>query len=298
MTATFEPPHPPVSPADDDADSGLPAVEPIDSAGQLIRRSFALFVGSGGGWVPLVLTAVVPFDLLTAVLERDPALEGAAGAVGILQNLLILFITPGVILAMVAHLRGGRTTLGDVIAAGNRCFLPLLGWGIVVSVAVLVGLILLVVPGLYLAVIWSLVFVVIVLEPHRQVSATTRSAEVTRGRRWMILAALLVFVILLVGVSMAMAVGIGVAEELGAPPTPVIALTAALYAGVSLLMWLSTAATVLVYLSATAGRRAACPACGYSLAGNVSGACPECGTPLPVNADVTMPGAEPWDVRR
>jgi hypothetical protein len=79
-------------------------------------------------------------------------------------------------------------------AAGK--FWPLLGLILLFSLGVVAGLVLLIVPGVLLAMAWSVAMPALVLEDRGVFGAFSRSAALTRGSRWSIF--LLFFIVWLV----------------------------------------------------------------------------------------------------
>ena len=70
---------------------------------------------------------------------------------------------------------------------------------ILAGIAIVIGLALVIVPGLYLITIWAVIVPVIVIERSGAIAAFGRSRELVRGRGWHVFATLvLVYVILLV----------------------------------------------------------------------------------------------------
>jgi hypothetical protein len=75
-------------------------------------------------------------------------------------------------------------TLGEVFSRVSPSILPLLIAGILAGLGIVAGLILLVVPGLFLMTIWAVIAPVIVLEKRRPFAAFGRSRELVRGHGW------------------------------------------------------------------------------------------------------------------
>ena len=94
-----------------------------------------------------------------------------------------------------AELSGEAASLDDAVAAGRRMFLPLLALTVVGYLGVILGLLLLIVPGLMLAIAWSMAGPALVAERGGIFPAFRRSDELTRGNRWRILALFLIYAI-------------------------------------------------------------------------------------------------------
>jgi len=95
-------------------------------------------------------------------------------------------------------LRGQPANLGDVVGHGLRVLFPVLGVVIVAGIAVVVGAVLLVVPGFILMVLFWVAIPVAVIERPGVFASMKRSATLTKGNRWRIFA--IVAILLLIGI--------------------------------------------------------------------------------------------------
>lgn len=84
----------------------------------------------------------------------------------------------------VRHLRGERASVGDMLRAGVRRGFPVVATGFLVWLAIFAGMILLVVPGIIVAVATSVAIPAAVVERPGVIGAISRSFALTRGRRW------------------------------------------------------------------------------------------------------------------
>ena len=75
-------------------------------------------------------------------------------------------------------------TVGEVFSRVSPSIFPLLIAGLLAGLGIVVGLILLIVPGLFLMTIWAVIAPVIVLERRRPLEAFGRSRELVRGHGW------------------------------------------------------------------------------------------------------------------
>jgi hypothetical protein len=100
-------------------------------------------------------------------------------------------------------LRGETPTPAAVFTTGAQLFLPLFAVNLMLTIAICVGLILLIVPGVMMAMAWCLAGVALVAEQTGITQVFGRSAELTRGHRWQLLALFLLF-----GVAVAILEGV------------------------------------------------------------------------------------------
>ncbi|MCW6537466.1 hypothetical protein NEE01_22025 [Sphingomonas sp. MMSM24] len=99
-----------------------------------------------------------------------------------------------VIQAGLAYVEGRRPDLGEILYTGGMRSLPMLAVYLLYAIATGIGFTLLLVPGIFLAVIWSMAMVAMVAEEPGVFGAFKRSAALTNGARWKILGILLLTV--------------------------------------------------------------------------------------------------------
>jgi hypothetical protein len=127
------------------------------------------------------------------------ALPIPAAAAGVLAVLGMLF-------GMVLYIAATRALTRDVDSLSSlpravftrrmgRAALSAIGANIVVSIAVFIGFILLVVPGIFLAVSFSLVIFAIGVEDERAIASLRRSWALASGSRWRLFALILVIAV-------------------------------------------------------------------------------------------------------
>jgi hypothetical protein len=137
--------------------------------------------------------------------------ESAVLMIGLALMLLSSILGPvatGASIAIVAgSFTGHRATLGDALGIAFRRLFPLLGYAIVVGLLTGIGMMLLLVPGLIVMTIYFVGNCAVVLENAGVGRAMSRSADLTRGRRWNVFAMTLVVGVLAYGVP-TMVVGV------------------------------------------------------------------------------------------
>jgi hypothetical protein len=163
----------------------------LQEAWDLYRRFFWRFV----------LTAAVVYvvlDLISAILDRatDESIASAIiwGAIALTLSIVGVFWMEGALVEAVNDVRDGRidTTIGELYARTRPRLPALISAGVVATLGIVVGLILLIVPGLYLLTRWALIPAVIVIEKGRAGESFDRSWELTRGYGWTVFGSLLV----------------------------------------------------------------------------------------------------------
>jgi len=115
-----------------------------------------------------------------------------------LGSIVCLLLGQGALVrATVAYSEGGRASFGESVKAGLLRMLPLLGVLILTTIGMMMGFLLLLVPGVILFLMWSVAIPAVVEEKQGVFAAIGRSRSLTRGARWKIFALALVAVVLL-----------------------------------------------------------------------------------------------------
>jgi uncharacterized protein UPF0259 len=141
--------------------------------------------------------------LIAAVIA---ALLGLAGGfigtlLGSLVGIIAAYLLQATLVKAVQDVRDGRADLsiGETVRAATPFLAPVIGASILAGIAITIGLILIIVPGLFLITIWAVIVPVIVLEGAGVFDAFGRSRQLVRGRGWHVFGTLvLTWIILLV----------------------------------------------------------------------------------------------------
>jgi hypothetical protein len=150
-----------------------------------------------------LLTIAFVIYLVAAVAA---ALLGLAGGIvgsllGAIVQLVAAFLVQAALVKAVQDVRDGRVDLsfGETVSAATPYIWAVAGASILAGIAITIGLILVVAPGLYLITIWAVIVPVIVIERSGALASFGRSRQLVRGRGWQVFGTLvLVFLILIV----------------------------------------------------------------------------------------------------
>ncbi len=157
------------------------------------------------------LTALVVFlvlDLLSALANSASGDSAAAGAfwalIAFTVGVVGYFWVQTALVELVRDVRDGRAdrSIGETYRAVQPRLPSAIVAGILAGFGIAIGLVLLIVPGLFLLTIWSMLIPVIVLEGKAAGEAFSRSREVVRGNGWSVFG-LIVITFLLVGIASA-----------------------------------------------------------------------------------------------
>ena len=132
---------------------------------------------------PMALYALVVW-VLSFLLNAPNRPDSAIGSLllGLVSLIVGQLIALGWVRIALDAVDGRRVSV-DSIAAGFRLLIPYAIAAIIYSVAVAVGLILLIVPGIIVAIMWCFYGFIIVDRGVDPMTALRRSAELTRGER-------------------------------------------------------------------------------------------------------------------
>jgi hypothetical protein len=149
--------------------------------------------------LPIAFVTYLVVALLTAVLAAILTWFGAI--IGFFISLVAVFWLQAALVKAVEDVRDGRADLSlqeTFDAARPRLGSVIVG-GILAALGIIVGLLLLIVPGLFLMTIWALIVPVIVLENRSAGESFSRSRELVRGHGWGVFGVIVLTVLLLIG---------------------------------------------------------------------------------------------------
>ncbi len=149
---------------------------------------------------PLFLLALLLQGLPSAmaawgqVIGSRHFIGGMFAAVGGLASLVTVPMLNGALIyGSMRGLEGRQASMDECLKAGAQRWLPMLGLMIGSGFLIGLGLILLIVPGVLLALRWSVAAPVLVLEGRGIPEAMGRSADLTRNRRWAVFLLFLIY---------------------------------------------------------------------------------------------------------
>jgi hypothetical protein len=115
---------------------------------------------------------------------------------GLVTLVTTLVLQAAIIVCTVNELTGKPVSVSEGLQTGLRSFLPLIAIGIMFGLAVACGMVLLIVPGIMLAVAWCVTIPAFVIEQTSITGSFGRSLELTRGSRWQIFALFLLYAVI------------------------------------------------------------------------------------------------------
>jgi hypothetical protein len=187
----------------------------------VLRRNFVTF---------LVLSLIMSGVPTALFVYAQASMYGSAGAFNSdfvmwwLMGMLVFMITATVLQATLIHttvqdLNGKKATVAESLAVGLRAFLPLIGLGILFSLGIMLGFLLLIVPGIMLLVAWFVAVPAFIADRTSITGAFGRSAQLTRGNRWRIFGLLVMIYVIILVLSLVVGAVTGIgAINAGADP--------------------------------------------------------------------------------
>lgn len=205
------------------------------SVGEILSAAFGTYSANLGVLVGTSLLVAIVFGLIVGLFND------AGGAVmqflAWVTQLIGTAIYTGFVVRLVQDVRDGRrdASIGDLFSAAAPAVGSLIIWGILSGIAIGIGFILLIIPGLILLTIWSVGAPAIVVEGAGPIAAFGRSYDLVRGQAWTVFGVLVcVFLIMLVAYLVAALIGAAIGGVVGAIIVGIIVL--ALFMPVSALV--------------------------------------------------------------
>jgi hypothetical protein len=167
--------------------------------GRVIGEAFETYREHAG---PLLGGAAIVIGI-AALVNGVFAVDGSLILVllGAVISLLAEVLFAGYVVKLVQDVRDGRRdfSVGELFSAAWPYIGTLIILGIVAGVAIAIGFVLLIVPGLILLTIWSVAPPSVVVEDKGPIESLGRSRELVRGNGWNVfLSILLAYVIVIV----------------------------------------------------------------------------------------------------
>jgi hypothetical protein len=165
----------------------------------VVERVWSLYRAEAGVLLPV---AAVLFAIQLAIALLLPI--GLALVLSLLFLVLAL-LYQGFVVELVAQARAGAgdgASTGDLLRAVTPAIGPLLAITLVFAVGVILGFVLIIVPGLVLLTFWSVVVPVEVLERRGVVGSFARSRQLVRGNGWNVFGVIVIVYVAVLAVSL------------------------------------------------------------------------------------------------
>ena len=200
------------------ADTSVPSrfTEGDFRVGRVLSRTTSVFSRNFLPFFIVTTVASLPL-LLFKGAESDPTL-GSGAIFTLLLGIFLMIVLYAISQAVVLYgafqdMRGRPVSLSESLQVGLQRFIPIVLLAIVMSFFILLGIILLVVPGLILLTMWFVATPACVVERLGPIRSLGRSSELTKGHRWKIFGLMLLLLIISMVVSPIVEYGLAVASS-------------------------------------------------------------------------------------
>ena len=150
--------------------------------GLTLSDVFAIYRDQAGTLLPVAFWLFLVVAIVNGIVGGNLALFPLVIAVSTIAGTLY----QGMVVGLVRDVQDGRrdSSVGELFGFAAPVLLPLIGAGILYGIAVGIGLVLLIAPGLFLLTIWAVIAPVIVVERSGVFASFGRSRELVRGNGW------------------------------------------------------------------------------------------------------------------
>lgn len=182
------------------------------TVGDVFGRSFSVLARHFVQFAVISGIAMIPYLFLFSFQARitfaqpgtapvpSPQALAYFGLSAVAGFVLMMFAQASIAYAAFQDMTGRPVRVGPSLRIGLSRFLPIIGLIIVAGLGIGAGMILLVIPGVILAIMWTVGMPACVVEKLSPLKSLARSAALTKGHRWKIFA---IFLLVLVGGSIA-----------------------------------------------------------------------------------------------
>ena len=160
--------------------------------GRVFERIFSFYGSQFTLLIPAALVLFIPIALINGLLLSTGGVLVALLSAAL--SLIATFWYQGMVVEATRDILDGRRdhTIGSLFSSASPFIAPLIGVGILAGIAIGIGLVLLIIPGLYLLTIWAVIVPVIVIERVGVFDSFPRSRELVRGSGWQVFGVIVV----------------------------------------------------------------------------------------------------------
>lgn len=160
--------------------------------GRVFERIFSFYRSQFTLLIPAALVLFIPIALINGLLLSTGGVLVALLSAAL--SLIATFWYQGMVVEATRDILDGRRdhTIGSLFSSASPFIAPLIGVGILAGIAIGIGLVLLIIPGLYLLTIWAVIVPVIVVERAGVFDSFGRSRRLVRGSGWQVFGVIVV----------------------------------------------------------------------------------------------------------
>jgi hypothetical protein len=154
---------------------------------------------------PHLLAIAFVIYLAAAIAAGVLALAGGifGALLGSVVEVFAAFLVQAALVKAVQDVRDGRADLsvGETVSAATPYIWPVAAASILAGIAITIGFVLIIVPGLYLITIWAVIVPVVVIERSGALASFGRSRQLVQGSGWHVFGTLVVVFVILLAVD-------------------------------------------------------------------------------------------------
>ena len=214
--------------------------------GGVLSRVFALYTKHLGALLGLGAIIFIPLGIIEGVLNNSGSL--ILSLIGTLVATLGTYVFVGSVVRLVEDVQDGvlDASVGTLISSIMPVLVTLIVVGFLAAVGTTIGLVLCIVPGLFLLTFWSVVSPVVVVEKAGIGEAFSRSWALVKGNAWQVFGVIVLFYVITIVFGFVLALILHAISD-----TVVLAIIAAIIARL-LLAPLSALAGAVIYFDLVA----------------------------------------------
>ncbi|MBK5220619.1 MAG: hypothetical protein JJE35_12675 [Thermoleophilia bacterium] len=181
------------------------------SVGETFSEVFAIYRSHAGVLLPVAFWLFLVVAIFDGLARDNLTLL----TLSLFVSIVVGTLYKGIVVSLVRDVQDGRrdSSVGELINWATPVLAPLLGAGILSALGITLGIVLLIVPGLFLLTIWAVIAPVIVIERCGVFDAFRRSRDLVRGNGWPVFGAVLIaYVIIVVGSLIFGGIAAGIAD--------------------------------------------------------------------------------------
>jgi hypothetical protein len=187
--------------------------------GRVVSRTFSVISRNVATFLMAALLILFPVIILDFYMGTPNAIAGGRvngfllGVVAIVVQVGCTYVLQAsLVQGTIADLNGERANLGNALSTGFRLVVPVFIISLLALLGMVLGMVLLVVPGVMLAIAWCIVVPVRVVEGTGISETFGRSRALTKGHRWRIFWLIFIYgiIVLILSLLTTVVTGVGI----------------------------------------------------------------------------------------
>lgn len=183
----------------------------------MLSESFSIYGANVGALLGVGILIAFGFGIVIGLLNDEGGVF--LQFIAYVLQLIAGALYTGFVVRLVQDVRDGKrdSSVGELVSAATPAIGNLILFSILSGIAIGIGFVLLIIPGLFLLTIWSVGAPAIVVEGKSGIEAFSRSHELVRGQGWDVFGVIAcVFLIIVVSTIIAAAIGAAIGGVIGA----------------------------------------------------------------------------------